>query len=50
MRPAHVAVGIVDVHDASMQGMLSDQTAGGLNLGSFGMHPFYRRPTCRMNT
>src|SRR6266487_5953009 len=33
MRPHDVAVGIVDVHDAPVQGLVSDQAAGDLNLG-----------------
>src|SRR4249919_3934037 len=38
MRPPDVAIGIVDVHDAPVQGLVSDQAAGGLNLGKL-WHP-----------
>jgi hypothetical protein len=38
MRPPDVAVGIVDIHDAPVQGLVSDQAAGGLNLGKL-WHP-----------
>ena len=33
MRPRHVAVGVVDVHDLAVQGPVGDQAAGSLNFG-----------------
>src|SRR5690348_16966320 len=38
VRPGHVGVGVVDIHDAPVQGPVSDQAAGGLNLGKL-WHP-----------
>src|SRR5450755_1819063 len=39
MGPPDVAVGIVDVHDAPVQGTVSDQAAGNLNLGKLWHSP-----------
>jgi hypothetical protein len=33
VRPADERVGVVDSHDAPVQGLISDQAAGGLDLG-----------------
>src|SRR5271155_3692327 len=38
MRPPDVTVRIVDVHDAPVQGLVSDQATGSLNLGKL-WHP-----------
>ena len=38
VRAGHVAVGVIDVHDPPVQGLLGDQTAGGLDLRKF-WHP-----------
>jgi hypothetical protein len=35
VRPGDVAVGVVDVHDAAVQGLVGDQAAGDLDLREF---------------
>jgi hypothetical protein len=35
VRPAHERVGVVDIDDAAMQGLIGDQAASGLDLGKF---------------
>ena len=51
VRAPDVAVGIVHIHDAPLQGLVSDQAAGRLNLGKLGHLPVLpsrpRRPVLR---